>query len=58
MAMAEILRGVQRNSVANKSPITVRDQEEVLSKLLQNSRNGMVYNWIPVVVLGQKKENA
>jgi hypothetical protein len=58
MAMAEVLRGVQRNSRANKSPIKVRDQEEILSKLLQNSRNGMVYNWIPIVVLGQKKELA
>ncbi len=58
MAMAEVLRGVRRNSGANKSPITVWDQEEILSSLLQNSRNGMVYNWIPVVVLGQKKEQA
>jgi cytochrome c551/c552 len=58
MAMAEVLRGVQRNSVGNKSQITVKDQEEALSKLLQNSRNGMVYNWIPVVVLGQKKEQS
>jgi len=58
MAMAEILRGVKRNSEANKSLITVKDQEEVLFKLLQNSRNGMVYNWIPVVVLGLKKEQA
>lgn len=56
MAMVEVLRGVQRNPGANKWLITVRGQEEVLSKLLQNSRNGMVYNWIPVAVLGQKKE--
>jgi hypothetical protein len=58
MAMAEVLRGVQRTSVGNKSQITVRDQEEALSKLLQNYRNGMVYNWIPVVVLGQKKQQS
>ena len=56
MAIAEILRGIERNSVATDSTISVWSHEEALSKLLQNTKHGMVYNWIPITVLGQKKE--
>ncbi len=56
MAIAEILQGIERNSVANNSLISVREHEKVLLKLLQNTRDGMVYNWIPITVVGQKKE--
>jgi hypothetical protein len=55
MAIAEILRGIERNSVASDSNVSVWVHEEALSKLLQNKKHGMVYNWIPTTVLGQKK---
>jgi hypothetical protein len=56
MAIVEILQGIERNSANTNSPILVREHEEMLFKLLQNTRDGMVYNWIPITVLGQKKE--
>jgi len=55
MAIAEILRGIERNSVASDSNVSVWVHEEALSKLLQNKKHGVVYNWIPTTVLGQKK---
>jgi len=55
MAIGEILRGIERNSAGSQKPISVREHEEMLFKLLQNTRDGMVYNWIPITVLGQKK---
>jgi hypothetical protein len=56
MAVAEILRGIERNSIANNSLISVMEHEEALFKLLQNTRNGIVYNWIPITVLGRRRE--
>jgi hypothetical protein len=55
MAIVEILRGIERNSVASDSNISVGMHEEALSKLLQNTKHGVVYNWIPTTVLGHKK---
>ncbi|KAE8450973.1 hypothetical protein EG329_005413 [Mollisiaceae sp. DMI_Dod_QoI] len=55
MALVEILKGIERNSIRNQL-ISVAEHEEVLYGLLQKSRNGMVYNWIPITVLGQKIE--
>jgi hypothetical protein len=56
MAISEIIRGIERNSIANDSIISVSAHEEALSQLLQNTKDGMVYNWIPITVLGQKRE--
>lgn len=56
MAVGEILRGIERNSVANNSPISIQVAEEALGKLLEKTKDDMVYNWIPITVLGQKKE--
>jgi hypothetical protein len=55
MALAEILQGIARNSAVDPR-ISVREHEEALFKLLQKTRDGIVYNWIPITVLGQKKE--
>jgi hypothetical protein len=56
MALAEILKGIERNSATGVA-ILVRKHNEALHGLLQEPRNGMVYNWIPITVLGQKKES-
>jgi hypothetical protein len=55
MAIAEIIRGIERNSVASGSTICVQGHEAALAKLLEITKLGMVYNWIPITVLGQKK---
>jgi hypothetical protein len=55
MALAEILRGIERNSAADRA-ISVKKYGKALYSLLQETRNGMVYNWIPVTVQGKKKE--
>jgi hypothetical protein len=55
MALTEILRGIERNSAVDGA-ILVRKHDEALYGLLQETRNGMVYNWIPITVLGKKKE--
>ena len=55
MAIGEILRGIERNFAGTEKPISVQKHEDMLLKLLQNTRGGMVYNWIPITVLGQKR---
>ena len=55
MALTEILRGIEWNSAVDGA-ILVRKHDEALYGLLQETRNGMVYNWIPITVLGKKKE--
>jgi hypothetical protein len=54
MALAEILRGIERNSAADRAT-SVR-KHDALYGLLQETRDGVVYNWIPVTVMGMKKE--
>jgi hypothetical protein len=55
MALGEIMRGIERTSVSNLL-ISVREHEEVLYSLLQKARNEVIYNWIPITVMGQKEK--